>query len=169
MKRDPKKNLMHRLVATGYIAVALTSSMGCRGLNHWCNKFQGCVSKHTVDDSNRVLGEKAGIREKHLPEVLTPEAIKIVALAEPDGASLTIESPSDQVVASPVPAAPFKQPEVIKPSTRQLDPHSSGLQQPSSTNRTATPTVSAQPVPQVTGSLPIAPATDSGELSFTFE
>ncbi len=272
MKRDPEKNLMHRLVATGCLAVALSSSMGCRGLNHWYHEFQGCVSNHMVDYSNRALAEKAWIREKHrfcdrqyvqefkdgfiqgyldvatggdgctptiappkywgwayqtpygqaavnaffqgfpfgakaaeqdgvgywseiptsglsntlspygsgviteevvpvpVPEVLTPEAVEIIAPALSDGASLTIESPSDELAPSPASAAaPSKQTAVAEPSTRQLVPASPGLQLPNSAERETTPTVSAQPVTEGTGSLPIEPATDSGELSFTFE
>ena len=272
MKRDPVKNLIHRSVAAGCLAVALTSSMGCRGLNHWYHEFQGCVSNHMVDYSNRALAERAWIREKHrfcdrqyvqefkdgfikgyldvatggdgctptiappkywgwayqtpygqaavnaffqgfpfgakaaeqdgvgywseiptsglsntlspygsgviteevvpmpVPEVLAPEAVEIIAPAVTDGASLTIESPSDELAPSPAPAAaPSKQTAVTGPSTRQLVPASSGLQLPNSAESKTTPTVSAQPVTQGTGSVPIEPATDSGELSFTFE
>ncbi len=272
MKRDPEKNLMHRLVATGCLAVALSSSMGCRGLNHWYHEFQGCVSNQMVDYSNRALAEKAWIREKHrfcdrqyvqefkdgfihgyldiasggdgctptiappkywgwayqtpygqaavnaffqgfpfgakaaeqdgvgywskiptsglantvspygsgvmtevvvpmpVPEVLTPEAVEIVAPALSDGSSLTIESPSDEVASSPAPAAaPSNQTAVTNPRTRQLVPASSGLQLPNFADSRTTPTVSAQPVTQDIGSFPIEPATDSGELSFTFE
>ena len=65
MKRDPEKNLIYRFVAAGCLTVALTSSIGCRGLNHWYNEFEGCVSNQMVDYSNRALAEKAWIREKH--------------------------------------------------------------------------------------------------------
>ena len=65
MKRDPLRNLIPRLLAAGCLAMVLSSSIGCRGLNHWCHEFQGCVSNHMVDYSNRALAEKAWIREKH--------------------------------------------------------------------------------------------------------
>ena len=264
MKRDPEKNLIYRLVAAGCLAAALTSSMGCRGLNHWRHEFQGCVSNHMVDYSNRALAQKAWIREKHrfcdrqyvqefkdgfihgyldvatggdgctptiappkywgwayqtphgqaavnaffqgfpfgakaaeqdgvgywneiptsglsstltpygsgavteevvpmpVPPTPTPDAVEIVAPAISDGASLTIESPSDELVASPTPAtSPVQKSEGT--------PASSGLQLPNSANKPSTPTVSAQPVSSGPVNLPIQPATESGELSFAFE
>jgi len=272
MKRNRNKNSRPCIAGLWLLGLSLTCLTGCRGLNHWYHEFQGCVSNHMVEYSNRALAEKAWIREKHrfcdrqyvqefkdgfihgyldvatggdgctptiappkywgwayqtpygqaavnaffqgfpfgakaaeqdgvgywseiptsglsntlspygsgviteevvpmpVPEVIAPEAVEIVAPALSDGASLTIESPSDELVSSPAPAAaPSKQTAGNEPSTRQLVPASSGLQLPNSEDRTTTPTVSAQPVTQGTGSLPIEPATDSGELSFTFE
>ena len=262
MKRDPEKNLIYRLVAAGCLAVAFTSSIGCRGLNHWRHEFQGCVSNHMVDFSNRALAQKAWIREKHrfndrqyvqefkdgfidgyldvatggdgctptiappkywgwayqtphgqaavnaffqgfpfgakaaeqdgvgywneiptsgLSKALAPYGSgalteEVVPMPVPqttpdaDSARLTIESPSDELVASPPPAtSPLQQPEVTKFDTNQVVPASTGLQLPISANETSTPTVSAQPVSPDTSALPIQPATESGELSFTFE
>ena len=65
MKRDPVKNLMHRLLTAGCLSMLIVNSFGCRGLNHWRHEFQGCVSNHMVDYSNRALAEKAWIRGKN--------------------------------------------------------------------------------------------------------
>ena len=269
MKRDPKKNLIRRLVAAGCLTVALTSSMGCRGLNHWYHEFQGCVSNHMVDYSNRALAEKAWIREKHrfcdrqyvqefkdgfiqgyidvasggdgctptlappkywgwayqtpygqaavnaffqgfpfgaqtaeqdgvgywneiptsglsnalspygsgvttdevvpmpVPEVMVPAAAGTASPTESPGASLTIDSPSDATVNIPA-AAPVNAATGIG-GAYQLIPAASGLQLPSSLPQGTASAVSVESAKQEAGSTSTQPATESGELSFTFE
>ena len=65
MKRNPKRSLDLRFITASCLSLMLLSSVGCRGLNHWCLELKGCVSNHMVDYSNRALAEKAWIREKH--------------------------------------------------------------------------------------------------------
>ena len=268
MKRDPEKNLIHRLVAAGCLTVALTSSMGCRGLNHWYHEFQGCVSNKMVDYSNRALAEKAWIREKHrfrdrqyvqefkdgfihgyidvatggdgctptlappkywgwayqtpygqaavnaffqgfpsgakaaeqdgvgywseiptsglssalspygsglnsdevvpmpVPEVSPPQANSSSNAPAPNGERLTIDSPSDATVDFPE-AAPTTQGTNL--GANQLLPSASGLQFPSSTIEDTATTVSVEGSNPPADSTSIQPATESGELSFTFE
>lgn len=266
MKRDSEQNLIPRLIAAVCLTVVLTGSSGCRGVNHWYHEFQGCVSNHMVNYSNRALAEKAWIREKHrfcdrqyiqefkdgfihgyldvagggdgctptiappkywgwayqtpygqaavnaffqgfpfgakaaeqdgvgywseiptsglsktltpygsgviteeivpmpAPEVLTPEAVEIVAPGLSDGAGQTIESPSDELVASPV------QGTVIDDSDKsQLKPVASGLQLPNTDAETTSPAVSVPPETPSQSGVPNDPAADSEELSFTFE
>ena len=65
MKRNPKRSLVLRFITASCLSLMLLSSVGCRGLNHWCLELKGCVSNQMVDYSNRALAEKAWIREKH--------------------------------------------------------------------------------------------------------
>jgi hypothetical protein len=154
MKRDPLRNLIPRLLAAGCLAVVLTSSIGCRGLNHWCHELRGCVSNQEIVPMPE-------------PEVIIPEAAGTITPNETNGATLTIESPSDATVAFPESAPNLS--ENINAETDQLIPADSGLQVPNSPPPVAAVPVSVQSANQDAESTSTQPVTDAAELSFTFE